>query len=217
MESNKYLEDIVSIKSMMRKSSRFMSLSGLSGILAGIYALIGAFVAHNILTTEQLTTGGARYASVVGLINAYLAHPSGTKLFLVALVVLVAAVVTGIILTIRKAKKHEEKIWDPSSRRLLINFSIPLLTGGAFCMVLLQYGLIGLVAPCTLIFYGLALINASKFTLGDIKYLGLANVIIGLISTQFIGYGLYFWALGFGVLHIIYGSVMYIKYDVKKE
>ncbi|WP_299679204.1 hypothetical protein [uncultured Dokdonia sp.] len=217
MESNKYLEDIVSIKSMMSKSSRFMSLSGLSGILAGIYALIGAFVAHNILTTEQLTLGGARYASVVGLINAYLAHPSGAKLFFVALIVLIAAVVTGIILTIRKAKKHEEKIWDPSSRRLLVNFSIPLGTGGVFCLVLLQYGLIGLVAPCTLIFYGLALINASKFTLGDIKYLGLANVIIGLISTQFIGYGIYFWSLGFGVLHIIYGSMMYMKYDMKKE
>ncbi|WP_299212982.1 hypothetical protein [uncultured Dokdonia sp.] len=217
MESNKYLEDIVSIKSMMSKSSRFMSLSGLSGILAGIYALIGALVAHNILTTEQLTSGGARYASVVGLINAYLAHPSGAKLFLVGCIVLMAAVVTGIILTIRKAKKHEEKIWDPSSRRLLIHFSIPLFTGGVFCVVLLQYGLIGLVAPCTLIFYGLALINASKFTLGDIKYLGLANVIIGLVSTQYIGYGLYFWALGFGVFHIIYGTKMYLKHDMNKK
>jgi len=217
MESNKYLEDIVSIKSMMSKSSRFMSLSGLSGILSGIYALIGALVAHNILTTEQLTSGGVRYASVVGLINAYLAQPSGGKLFLVALVVLIAAIVTGVILTARKAKKHEEKIWDASSKRLLIHFAIPLLTGGAFCLVLLQYGLIGLVAPCTLIFYGLALINASKFTLGDIKYLGLTNVILGLISTQFIGYGIYFWALGFGVLHIIYGSMMYLKYDIKKE
>ncbi|MFC4635959.1 hypothetical protein ACFO3O_18755 [Dokdonia ponticola] len=217
MESNKYLEDIVSIKSMMSKSSRFMSLSGLSGILAGVYALIGALVAHNILTTDQLTSGGARYASVVGLINAYLAHPSGGKLFLVGCIVLFAAVVTGIILTIRKAKKHEEKIWDPSSRRLLIHFAIPLFTGGVFCVVLLQYGLIGLVAPCTLIFYGLALINASKFTLGDIKYLGLANVIIGLVSTQYIGYGLYFWALGFGVFHIIYGTRMYLKHDIKKE
>ncbi|MEP0264917.1 hypothetical protein [Dokdonia sp.] len=217
MESNKYLEDIVSIKSMMSKSSRFMSLSGFSGVLAGIYALIGAFIAHNILTTEQLTSGGARYASVVGLIKAYLTQGSGAKLLWVGLIVLFAAVSTGIILTIRKAKKHEEKIWDPSSRRLLINFIIPLLTGGAFCLVLLQYGLIGLVAPCTLIFYGLALINASKFTLGDIKYLGLANVIIGLISTQYIGYGIYFWALGFGVLHIIYGTIMYIKYDLKKK
>ena len=217
MESNKYLEDIVSIKSMMSKSSRFMSLSGLSGILAGIYALIGALVAHNILTTEQLTSGGARYASVVGLMNAYLAHPSGAKLFLVACIVLIAAVITGIILTARKAKKHEEKIWDHSSKRLLIHFAIPLFTGGAFCVVLLQYGLIGLVAPCTLIFYGLALINASKFTLGDIKYLGLANVIIGLVSTQYIGYGLYFWSLGFGVFHIIYGTKMYLKHDIKKK
>ncbi len=215
MESNKYLEDIASIKNIMHKSSRFISLSGLSGILAGIYALIGAYVAHTILTTEQLTASGERYSSLSGLINAYLAHPSGTKLVLIGLIVLILAVITGVILTTRKAKKQEEKIWDASSKRLLINFAIPLCTGGAFCIILLQYGLIGLIAPCTLIFYGLALINASKFTLGDIKYLGLTNVIIGLVSTQFIGYGLYFWALGFGVLHIIYGTIMHFKYDKK--
>lgn len=213
MESSKYLEDIASIKTMMSKSSRFMSLSGLSGILAGVYALIGAYAAHLVLGEQQLTASAQQYPSLSGLINAYVAHPSGTKLVLIGFVVLLAAVITGVILTFKKAKKQNEKIWDSSSKRLLYNFAIPLATGGAFCIVLIQYGLIGLVAPSTLIFYGLALINASKFTLGDIKYLGLANVIIGLIATQFIGYGLYFWALGFGVFHIIYGAIMYNKYD----
>ena len=213
MESNKYLEDIVSIKTMMSKSSRFMSLSGLSGILAGVYALIGAYAAHLVLGQQELTASVQQYPSFAGLINAYMGHPAGSKLVGIGIVVLVMAILTGIILTIRKAKREEEKIWDTSSRRLISNFAIPLATGGAFCIVLMQYGLIGLVAPATLIFYGLALVNASKFTLGDIKYLGIANVIIGLISTQFIGYGLYFWAFGFGVLHIVYGAIMYSKYD----
>jgi len=219
MESNKYLEDIVSIKSMMSKSSRFMSLSGLSGILAGVYALIAFFFAYRVLAYQVLPDITMDEAENYGISSSssYIGNSVASSLFLIGMITLFLAVVTGIILTVRKAKKHEEKIWDPSSRRLLIHFSIPLVTGGLFCMMLLQYGLIGLIAPCTLIFYGLALINASKFTLGDIKYLGLINVIIGLISTQFIGYGLYFWALGFGVFHIIYGTRMYLKHDIKEE
>lgn len=220
MESSKYIEDLASIKSMMSKSSRFMSISGLSGILAGLYALIAFFVTYRLLATvvlpgisiDNLPEGETNILE--GLLNAFTGgYGVDVILVLIGVITLAAAVLTGIILTIRKAKKHNEKIWDPTSRRLIANFGIPLAAGGIFCLVLLQYGIIGLVAPCTLIFYGLALINASKYTLGDIKYLGLANVIIGLISTQFIGYGLFFWALGFGVLHIIYGSLMYFKYD----
>tara|TARA_R110002051_G_scaffold13435_6_gene45035 strand:+ start:5995 stop:6663 length:669 start_codon:yes stop_codon:yes gene_type:complete len=220
MESSKYIEDLASIKSMMSKSSRFMSISGLSGILADVYALIAFFVTYRVLATvvlpgisiDNLPEGETNILE--GLLNAFTGgYGVDTILALIGIITLAAAVLTGIILTIRKAKKHNEKIWDPTSRRLIANFAIPLAAGGIFCLVLLQYGIIGLVASFTLIFYGLALVNASKYTLGDIKYLGLANVIIGLISTQFIGYGLFFWALGFGVLHIIYGSLMYFKYD----
>ena len=220
MESSKYIEDLASIKSMMSKSSRFMSISGLAGILAGLYALIAFFVTYRVLATvvlpgisiDNLPEGETNILD--GLLNAFTGgYGLDVILVLIGVITLAAAVLTGIILTIRKAKKHNEKIWDPTSRRLIANFGIPLAAGGIFCLVLLQYGIIGLVAPCTLIFYGLALVNASKYTLGDIKYLGLVNVIIGLISTQFIGYGLFFWALGFGVLHIIYGSLMYFKYD----
>ena len=49
MSNEDYLKDISEIKNLMNKSSRFISLSGLSGVLAGIYALIGAAVAYYIV------------------------------------------------------------------------------------------------------------------------------------------------------------------------
>ncbi|WP_372746580.1 hypothetical protein [Lutibacter sp.] len=204
MKNKDYLKDIIEIKSIMNKSSRFISLSGLSGILAGIYALIGAFAANYLLTNYQVAN------SPVGLIPiSYLEY----FLLGIALLVLTLSVITAFIFSSKKAKKSGENLWDATSKRLLINFAIPLFTGGAFCIILYQYGLIGLIAPATLIFYGLACVNASKYTLGDIRYLGFLNIVIGLVSTQFIGYGLYFWAFGFGILHIIYGIVLYNKYD----
>lgn len=210
MENEKYLRDIGEIKNIMDRSSRFIFLSGLSGVFAGIYAVIGAVIAK-ILLSEH----GSVY-STPGLLSARSIDPDITyQLFLVAIAVLGLAIGTAVFLTTRKAKRNNQKIWDSTSRRLVINFFAPLVAGGIFCLVLLQYGIIGLIAPCTLIFYGLALIHASRYTLGDLKSLGYANVVVGLIATQFIGYGLYFWAVGFGVFHIIYGIWMYHKHDRK--
>lgn len=206
MESKKYLDDITEIKNMMSRSSRFISLSGLSGILAGVYALVAAAIARVLLNPyfDSYTAARNLDMETTGLMP---------KLVLLAFVTIALAISTGIVLTVRKAKKSGEKIWDVSSKRLVYNFLIPLFSGGSFCLVLIQYGFIGLVAPATLIFYGLACVNAAKYTLGDVRYLGIANIVIGLVATQFLGYGLYFWALGFGIFHIIYGALMYIKYD----
>lgn len=211
MESNKYLDDITEIKNIMNRSSRFISLSGLSGVLAGLYALIGAALAY----TRLKTFSGANYDGLSGRSSALWGTDLIKDLILIAAVVIVLAAVTGFLMTLRKSKKSGEKIWDATSKRLVANFLIPLFAGGIFCLVLIQYGAVGLVAPATLIFYGLACVNASKYTMGDVRYMGLAFVIIGLISTQFIGYGLYFWAIGFGFFHIIYGAMMYFKYDRK--
>lgn len=214
MKDKNYIQDITEIKDMMNKSSRFISLSGLSGILAGGYALIGAYISKTIIDNyrEQYTYVNKEYAlrNTVSEYNTLIIN-----LLIVAITVIVAAAITGIILTYNKAKKHKTKMWDVSSKRLLFHFLFPLLCGGLFSMVLIQKNYYGLVASTTLIFYGLACINASKYTFGDIKYLGIINVILGLIATQYVGYGLYFWAFGFGVMHIFYGIVMHFKYDRK--
>ena len=209
MESKDYLKDISEIKNMMHKSSRFISLSGLSGILAGIYALVGAIIAHRIILDIN-----AIEHPIKGFFAAFDAI---STLFGIAVLVVLLSIVTGIFLTVRKTKKNNARVWDGSSKRLVINFLIPIITGGLFCLVLIDQQLFGLIAPATLIFYGLGCINASKYTLGDIRYLGLINVVLGLISTQFVGYGLYFWAFGFGIMHIIYGTVMYFKYDTDRK
>lgn len=204
MNKEDYLKEIAEIKTIMNRSSRFISLSGLSGILAGIYAIVGAITAQLILTNYKNSSSSYSLLPI-----SYLEY----TLIVIALLVLLLSILSAYILSAKKAKKSGEKLWDATSKRLILNFSIPLFTGGAFCIVLYQNNLIGLIAPCTLIFYGLACLNASKYTLGDIRYLGLATIIIGLVSTQFIGYGLYFWAFGFGVMHIVYGAVLYNKYD----
>ena len=203
---DKYLQDISDIKNMMNKSSQFISLSGLGGIMAGVYALIGAYIGHELIQNHKSYDN-----------NYLITLESSTfkSIALTALIVLVLSIGTAFILTISKAKREKESVWNSASKRLLINFLIPLVTGGIFSLLLLRNGTYGLIAPVTLIFYGLSCINASKYTLRDVRYLGITIVIIGLLATEFSGYGLEFWALGFGICHIVYGSMMYFKYDRK--
>jgi hypothetical protein len=201
MKSKTYIQDLSEIRQMMERSSRFISLSGLSGILVGSYALAGAFVAFILLKRP--------------IVTAYTDHDTGTIiwLFVTAVTVLALAIGTGIIPTIRRTKKMNIKAWDRTSRRLALNLAIPLIAGGIFILLIIVKGFAVLVAPLMLIFYGLALINASKYTLNDIRYLGISEVFLGLLATWYHGYGLFFWAIGFGVLHIVYGSVMFYKYE----
>lgn len=207
MENKDYLNDLKEIKEMMSKSSQFISLSGLSGVLAGIYAIIGAYIANSILYENKTVFGDLEYIVIP--------QTNMIKLLSIAFIVATLSIITGLALSSNKAKKNNEKIWNPTSYRLIINFAIPLVVGGYLCLYLIEKEDYGLVAPLMLIFYGLACFNASKYTLGDVRYLGLTMIILGIINTFFIGYGILFWTLGFGFCHIFYGGMMWFKHERK--
>ncbi|HCM75141.1 MAG TPA: hypothetical protein DIS90_02070 [Cytophagales bacterium] len=202
---SKYENDIASIRNMMDRTSKFISLSGLSGILAGLYALIGAGIVYFMVHYPR-----SPFQYRVETIQPF---DTLINLFVVAMVVLMASIGTTLFFSIRKARKVGVKVWDSSSRTLLFNLSIPVVSGGIFILILLANGHYGVVAPACLIFYGLGLINASPNLYDEIRYLGYSEIGLGLLSAALPGYGLLFWSLGFGVLHIIYGSLMFRKYD----
>ncbi len=200
MSIEDYLKDLTEIKDMMHKSSRFFSLSGLSGILAGIYALIGAAVGYYIVSTHtrdyvMISEEAFRYIII--------------DLALVA----TASIVTGLWLSYRKARKNNESLWNSSARRLAEALLVPLITGGIFIIIKIYQQHYGLTGALMLIFYGLALVNASKYTIGNVKYLGYIEIVLGLVCAIVPTFGFVFWSIGFGVMHIIYGSLIYIKHD----
>ena len=207
-QSNQPLEDIKIIKKIMEESTRFLSLSGLSGITAGVFAIAGAIAAKMIIP-ESIINGQGYTESIAAAVDGQ--HI--TRLLLAdAAIVLVLALVSALFFSIRKAWKNGQKIWTPVTRRLLLNLGIPLVAGGLFVIITLGRVPGWALASSTLIFYGLALVNAGKFTLDEIYWLGVTEVATGLVSLLLPGYTLLFWGFGFGVLHIGYGLYMYIRY-----
>lgn len=196
------LNTLNDIRNIMDRSSRFISLSGLSGIFAGITALVGAYYAKFELNNYKNNGFDSDLEIEANLIK-------------LALVVLVITMIGVVLFTFRQTRRKKMPLWDKTAKNMLINLAIPLIAGGFFIFSLLFHhnNAYGLIAPACLIFYGLALINASKYTYSDIRFLGICEVTLGVIAMFYIGYGLYFWAIGFGILHIIYGTIMYFKYE----
>ena len=194
----------------MERSSKFLSLSGLSGVSAGIVALLGAGAAYVRLQNNHLTL--LSYERISRL-NGPARQEMVDFLILDGAIVLAVALLLGIFFTVRKARRQGHGVWNSTSKRLLWALMVPLVTGGIFCLALIQFNLIWLTFPTTLIFYGMALCSGSKYTVRDVEYLGLSEVMLGLLALFWTGYSLLTWAVGFGVLHIVYGTVMYLKYE----
>lgn len=205
MKENDIYSELSSIRNLMERSTKFISLSGLSGIMAGVYALIGAYLGYKTVYRDY---GKLQYREYFLSDNTVL-----WKLIFIAVAVLFLSLLTGILLTIRQARKKGENAWNPVSKRLLINMSIPLITGGLFILILLFRGDYGIIVSACLIFYGLALVAGSHYTFTDVKWLGLCEIVLGLLAALLPGYGIVFWVIGFGLLHILYGSIMHFKYN----
>jgi hypothetical protein len=204
-----YLDDIKSIKKMMEESSRFLSLSGLSGLFAGLIALAGGSIAYIVILKSKTLYFDDYFISLS--VNEI----SNLKIQLIidAALVLFLSISGSLYFSYKRSLRLGLKMWTPVSKSLLINLLIPLVTGGFFIIILCTDANWKFVIPLMLIFYGLSLVSVGKFTFNEIFYFGIAEIITGLVSALFPEYGILFWCFGFGILHITYGFFMYSKYE----
>ncbi|HSK13226.1 MAG TPA: hypothetical protein VK907_08415 [Phnomibacter sp.] len=214
-EHQQTLETLKDIRSMMDRSSRFISLSGLSGVAAGTCALVGAWVARGVIQSGVEEHSGLRngYEGLKGSRGISITVHPGSTLLLIAVVTFFSAVLLAFIFTWMRSRKTGVSVFGPISWRLILAVGLPILIGSVFLIKLMEAGTFGLIAPACLLFYGLGLINASRFTTSEIRFLGYAILAVGVLNLFFTGHGLYFWAFGFGVLHILYGILMWYRYE----
>ena len=203
-----HIQDIKEIKAMMEKSSKFLSLSGLSGVSAGLIALVGAAIAYYLIDF-----GNLKYDEHYLLLPPNQSHSILISIFILGISILIAAVGSGFYFSWRKARRQNASIFNRTTYHMIISMLIPLATGGLLCLIMFFRHDVSWLASITLIFYGLGLVSASKYTMSEVQYLGISEIILGLLSAVFLDFGLIFWAIGFGLLHIVYGLLAYIRYE----
>jgi hypothetical protein len=204
------LKAIQDMRNMMERSSRFLSLSGLSGVAIGVFALMGVTALYLKLDIHPL---GQEYQAIIGATSPSLSDETFQFIMLDALLVLIASLTAGTIMSINRSKKLNLPSWDSAAKRLLINLLVPLVAGGLLCLIFIQKGQLAMLSPLTLIFYGLALVNASKYTVDEIRNLGILQIVLGLLAAWHTDFGLLCWAIGFGILHIGYGLFIHTKHQ----
>lgn len=204
MKKNSPQADLEMIRQIMERSTKFLSLSGLAGVLAGIYALIGGILIRYALDIrpEQFT------------IHGYMSDDF-RLMVVMGLLILFISLLTAIFFTRRKARSNNEKVWSASSRRFLVHVGLPLAAGGIMMLIFLKQGEVDLIIPSSLVFYGLAQCNASVYTYREVRWLGILEIILGLIALGWNELAIELWIIGFGVLHVVYGSFIYIRYESK--
>lgn len=194
-----HARDLLEIRAMMERSSKFVWISGWAGIIAGLFALTGAFIAYTVL---GFNPDAIDYQPAKGM----------QPVILLGIAIWVLAAASATLLSYNQANHSGERIWNATSRRLLYNMAVPFFAGGILILILMAQHLVGLMAPLSLVFYGLALYNASKYTFEEVRIMGVVQIILGLTGAFFIQYSLLIWSLGFGVVHIIYGIYIHYKY-----
>ncbi|MBN8569474.1 MAG: hypothetical protein J0M18_07575 [Ignavibacteria bacterium] len=210
-KTEEQINSLNDIRTLMENSSRFTSLSGLSGISAGIIAILGS-----VLVSYSLPIGFFEQATgLMNLTNTSSTPDSGKLQFLIliALAVFTLAAISALFFAGRKAKNNNTQLFGSAGKKFIFNHSIFLFTGALFSLVLIYYGIYFLVVPSLLIFFGLGLISVSKFSFNLIKSLGIVEIILGLILSFIPVYALLFFTIGFGVMNIVYGFIMYLNYD----
>jgi hypothetical protein len=201
-----YLADLQAIRSMMQRSSKFVSLSGWSGVMAGIYGLLAAYLAQQHLRFDP---SAMEAAALTGL-NAYAAL-SGMMALAGGLLVL--SIGTAAWMAQQKARKQGEMVWTAASRRLLTDLAVPLLTGGLLLLGLAWMGYHSLLLPTSLLFYGITLYQAGPITYTALRILGLLNITLGFFALLLPQQAMLFWAAGFGLMHIVYGLFIHFRYE----
>ena len=215
MEPSQPEKDISLIKNLMEKSSKFSNLSGYAIATTGLLALLGAVFVYFDLGISI----SEKYISYAELINQTgNANSIYTKIKLLVIIASLILLTSLLILYVSaklKSERHDINLFNSSFSRALKSLFIPVFSGGVFCGFLILHKMYGLVAPATLIFYGLGLISASKYSYNELELLGYLELLLGTIASYYMGSGLLFWMIGFGIGHIVLGVFIHYKYDKK--
>ena len=199
------MESLREIRSIMERSTTFMSLTGLSGVVSGLIGILTVIIVSVKLKSVFLS-GNAIYRMVT--------QPD-LRLFIIitALAALILALASGLLLTCLKARKRKQEIWNSVSRRFAVHLFLPLVAGGLFTIALVLNGQLQFVCPAMLLFFGLALVNAARFVQMDMFWLGTLEVSLGVAASFWTPGGLILWGGGFGLATLLYGTFMYFKYE----
>jgi hypothetical protein len=177
------IEDLRFIRRTMEGGAAFTAVPGWGGVGMGLTALAAAALAA--------------------------AQPSAEGWLLVWIVEAVLAVAIGSVAIYRKARRAELPVLSGAGRKFVLSFLPPALAGAVLTVAIWQAGADSLLPGVWLLLYGAAVVTGGAFSVKIVPVTGICFMVLGvlaLLATP--AAGDLFMAVGFGGLHIVFGTTV---------
>ncbi len=186
----------------MQQNTSHFSLSGISGILLGTYGLLTVYLINMLTSTYGDGFEGSSQLPIALL---------EIGIQVLAVIMILISLISLRIRAKRRARKNNRKLWDLHSKKVRFHTLIPLLLFVIVLVIIANKGYYSSITPLLLFLYGVFLLNLSRFSVGSLKYLAIAEIILAVIAYFIYDKEMLFLGLGFGFFHIIYGSLTFGK------
>jgi hypothetical protein len=181
------MDNLRYIRETMERSQSFTAVSGLGGVLMGLIALGATFLALRAETT------GAWVAVWMGAAALSLS--------------------TALAAMTLKARAVGGSLLVGAGKKFAWNLTPPLLVGGVLTLAMTQAGAAELLPGVWLLLYGTGVVTGGAFSVRVVPLMGLTFMLVGAAALFApAAWGNLFMAGGFGLLHIVFGAVIWRKH-----
>ena len=174
------------IRRTMERAGSFTAVPGKGGVLVGLLAL-----------------GAGRVASRQASAGWFIA---------VWMLAAVAALAIGIAGAALKSRKFTMPLLSGPGRKFVAGFTPALLAGAVLTMVFYRAGVSGFLPGIWLLLYGAAVLSGGWASVRVVPLMGACFMLCGTLALLVPGYNDQFLQAGFGGLHLVFGTVIAVKY-----
>lgn len=180
------MDNLKYIRQTLERAGSFTAVPGKGGVLMGVVALLAAVVA-----ARQPGAG------------AWLA------VWTVAAMVAIAIGVAGAAI---KSRRFQMPLFSGPGRKFIAGFTPALLAGAVLTAVFYRAGISGFLPGVWLLLYGAAVLAGGSASVRVVPIMGACFMFVGTVALLLPGWNDVLLPVGFGGLHLIFGTVIAVKY-----
>ena len=177
------MEQLRFIRQTMESAGSFTAVPGWGQIYIGLTALAAAWIA-------------AKQTEPSAWIQIWLAEA-------------VIALAIDVWTILEKAKRANQSLDSGPARKVALSLAPPMFAGGVLTWVLFQSGMTTAIPAMWLMLYGTGVMAAGAFSVSVVPVMGLCIFALGALAVITPpSWHNFEMAIGFGALHIIFGSII---------
>jgi hypothetical protein len=180
------MDNLRYIRQTLERAGSFTAVPGIGGMLMGSTALVAAWIAGP--------------------------HRASWRWLAAWMIEAAVAIAIGLAAAALKARRVKIPLGSGPGRKFLAGFAPAMLAGALLTFVLFRSGDGWLLPGIWLLLYGAAVLSGGSASVRVVPLMGACFMVLGTLALLGPAWGDVLLAGGFGGVHIIFGTVIAVKY-----